>query len=265
METKTMKEWRGDVIYCPTGKAKEYAEFACNLFVGCPNQCTYCYAPGALHISRSDFKSEAVPRPRILERLAKDAVKLNAWWGPDREDRPEVMFCFTCDPYPTAELIRTITGPAMDLLNSQRMNIATLTKRPMLALDILGNLKLRAEVNFGVTLTTMDNEVASYCEPFAELPSTRVLALEHAKSLGLKTFVSLEPALHAPDGLAVIEAVANCADEIRIGPINHDAAAFARVNWPRFYADAVALCDKLGVKMVAKKALLRAAGCGDRM
>ena len=30
-------------IYKPKGKAGEYASFACNFFVGCSNNCAYCY------------------------------------------------------------------------------------------------------------------------------------------------------------------------------------------------------------------------------
>ena len=30
-------------IYKPKGKAGEYARFACNFYVGCSNDCSYCY------------------------------------------------------------------------------------------------------------------------------------------------------------------------------------------------------------------------------
>jgi DNA repair photolyase len=38
-----MKKFNGKAIYQPAGKAAEYAEYACNFYVGCSNQCTYCY------------------------------------------------------------------------------------------------------------------------------------------------------------------------------------------------------------------------------
>jgi DNA repair photolyase len=253
-----MKEFKGDVIYQPKGKAREYAEFACNLFEGCPNQCTYCYAPGSLRLKRSEFKSAATPRRDIVERVYADAMKLAAWAG---IGSPEVMFCFTCDPFPTAELIRSVTCPAIDALAGNGLSVATLTKRPMLALDNAEMFLEAARVNFGVTLTTTLTTAALKYEPHAELPRTRIAALSEAKrAMGLRTFVSLEPVMDEAQALHVIEAVVGLADEIRIGPINHDAAAFARVDWKQFYADAVALCARLGVKMVAKKALLKAAG-----
>ena len=30
-------------IYLPNGKAGEYAKWACNFYIGCSNNCDYCY------------------------------------------------------------------------------------------------------------------------------------------------------------------------------------------------------------------------------
>ena len=38
-----MKRINGKAIYSPKGKAGEYAEYACNFYVGCSNGCEYCY------------------------------------------------------------------------------------------------------------------------------------------------------------------------------------------------------------------------------
>src|SRR3972149_6634508 len=43
------------VIYEPTGKAREYAELAVNLYSGCGHSCGYCYAPACLKKTRADF------------------------------------------------------------------------------------------------------------------------------------------------------------------------------------------------------------------
>ena len=60
------------VIYEPKGAAREYSELACNLYTGCDHRCGYCYAPGALRMTREAFGSPT-PKKTIIERLTKDA------------------------------------------------------------------------------------------------------------------------------------------------------------------------------------------------
>ena len=36
------------IIYEPSGKAREYAQLAANLYEGCDHRCTYCFGPKAL-------------------------------------------------------------------------------------------------------------------------------------------------------------------------------------------------------------------------
>lgn len=32
-------------LYAPSGKAKEYGDYAVNIYTGCPHRCFYCFAP----------------------------------------------------------------------------------------------------------------------------------------------------------------------------------------------------------------------------
>ena len=40
---KMAKSFHGKAIYNPSGKAGEYSQWACNFYVGCSNDCEYCY------------------------------------------------------------------------------------------------------------------------------------------------------------------------------------------------------------------------------
>ena len=60
-------------IYEPAGKAREYADLACNLYRGCVHGCKYCFAPAVLHMTADNFHARAQLRPGILEALAKEA------------------------------------------------------------------------------------------------------------------------------------------------------------------------------------------------
>ena len=36
-------------IYQPKGAAREYGDYALNIYTGCPHRCYYCFAPNVLH------------------------------------------------------------------------------------------------------------------------------------------------------------------------------------------------------------------------
>ena len=42
-------------IYEPKGKAKEYGDYAINIYTGCPHECFYCFAPSVLRKVKDDF------------------------------------------------------------------------------------------------------------------------------------------------------------------------------------------------------------------
>lgn len=53
-------------IYEPKGKAKEYGDYALNIYTGCPHRCFYCFAPNVLHKDREAFHTNVEPRTDIV-------------------------------------------------------------------------------------------------------------------------------------------------------------------------------------------------------
>ena len=53
-------------IYVPKGKAKEYGDYALNIYTGCPHRCYYCFAPSVLHRDREQFHNCVEPRKNIV-------------------------------------------------------------------------------------------------------------------------------------------------------------------------------------------------------
>ena len=49
-------------IYEPKGKAKEYGDYAINIYTGCPHECYYCFAPNVLHREKEKFHTCIAPR-----------------------------------------------------------------------------------------------------------------------------------------------------------------------------------------------------------
>lgn len=54
-------------IYEPKGKAKEYGDYALNIYTGCPHRCFYCFAPNVLHKDREAFHTNVEPRADIIK------------------------------------------------------------------------------------------------------------------------------------------------------------------------------------------------------
>ncbi len=58
-------------LYVPKGKAKEYGDYAVNIYTGCPHRCYYCFAPSVLHRDREEFHTHVEPRQGIVDALKK--------------------------------------------------------------------------------------------------------------------------------------------------------------------------------------------------
>ena len=56
-------------IYEPKGAAKEYGDYALNIYTGCPHRCYYCYCPGVLRRDREEFYSKVEPRNNIVGKV----------------------------------------------------------------------------------------------------------------------------------------------------------------------------------------------------
>ena len=64
-------------IYEPKGKAKEYGDYALNIYTGCPHKCFYCFAPNVLHTTKEKFHSCISPRKNIIEETKKQIERQN--------------------------------------------------------------------------------------------------------------------------------------------------------------------------------------------
>ena len=80
-------------IYEPKGKAKEYGDYAINIYTGCPHECFYCFAPSVLRKIKDDFHRCVEPRKNIVEEVKKQIER-------EKITGKLIHLCFTCDPYP---------------------------------------------------------------------------------------------------------------------------------------------------------------------
>jgi len=236
-----------NVIYEPTGAAKEYADLAANLYRGCGHGCRYCYAPSVMRMSRESFASPE-PRQGVLEALRKDAVKFA---GTDKR----VLLSFTSDPYQPIEFAHEITRQAIEILSARRIPIGILTKRPMYAEGRDGGLLADCGAELGTTLCFTSDRDRQLWEPFAEPVEDRCRGMKRAKARGLSTWLSIEPVIDPDQALGVIRATHEYVDVFKIGKLNHDKAREDLIDWREFLASALFLLKDLGAGYYIKDAL----------
>ncbi len=198
------------VLYQPGGRAREYAEWAVNLYAGCKNGCRYCYVPLLLRKTREEFHSDVRLRNGVLEQLGRDLAREKL------ADGTEVLLCFTCDPYPPkrdAEEMRT----AIRLIGEAGLVPRILTKSGRCGdLEWIG----RYGGVYGATLTTLGLAQQEW-EPCAAPTTARIDVLRDAHRGGVRTWVSFEPIIVPEHTYFLLDEVLPFVDEVSFGPLNH--------------------------------------------
>ena len=207
-------------IYEPKGKAKEYGDYAINIYTGCPHECYYCFAPNVLHREREKFHKCVAPRENIVEETKKQ-IEREGITG------KLIHLCFTCDPYPKG-YDSTPTREIIKILKDSGNHVQILTKNgedAMRDFDLLDSGDW-----FGITYAGYGHEGNSICEPNAGILHIRFRALYRAWEKGIKTWISAEPVLNATDVLYVI-GVCDYVDLWKVGKLNYHPSD---IDWGEF-------------------------------
>lgn len=225
-------------IYEPKGAAKEYGDYALNIYTGCPHRCWYCFAPGVLHRDKEQFHSVVEPRKNIVEETRKQLDK-------EQISGKLIHLCFTCDPYPTG-YDTTPTREIIKLLKEYGNHVQILTKGDgSRDFDLLDG-----EDWYGITIS--GKAESKDTEPGAIQAHKRLAILKIAKLHGIKTWVSFEPVVNAVSVLRCISGFSSSFDRVKIGKLNYHPSD---INWKEFGKEAEALCKKLGVDYYIKDSL----------
>jgi len=183
------------------------------------------------------------PKKDILKRIEADAKKMAG-------DPREVLLCYTSDPYQNQEAA-ALTRKTLLILEKYKMTATVLTKAGMDAVQDFDILK-RNGWEFGTTLSYISKRLRWEWEGNSAFPSQRVRAMQMAKKMGIKTWVSMEPVFDTKEALKLIEGCCGFVDFWKIGKMNHRKL---NIDWEKFHDDAVALLDSLGAKYYIKKEL----------
>lgn len=187
-------------IYKPKGKAGEYAEWALNIYTGCPHRCPFCYVPNVLRKDRELFHSDVRPRKDIVTETKRQI---------EREGIAGrlVHLCFSCDPYPTG-YDTTPTRDIIRLLKDSGNHVQILTK----GIETRDFDLLDKDDWFGVTITGAES---------AERIKALTDVLRGAKQHGISTWISFEPVLYPMKCLMALNISGDAVDRVKVGKLNY--------------------------------------------
>jgi DNA repair photolyase len=160
------------------------SDYAVNCYTGCAHGCVYCYARFVTRYGHpregwGSFVDIKMNAPQVLAREVK------------RKKAGQVMLSTVCDAWQPAEKSTLLTRQCLEILLHYRFKVGTLTKNALAGRDF--DIMKTGDVDFGVTVTTLDPKLAAIIEPGASTPEARLEVLQAAKSKGIKTYAFLGP------------------------------------------------------------------------
>jgi DNA repair photolyase len=242
------------LIYQPRGKAREYAPLALELYSGCLHRCRYCYVPGHTGTTAQQFHhpGEIKPINGILDQLEREARSLQL-----RGEEREILMCFHCDPYQNlAPRAMDITRQAIKILIRHDLHFTILTKGGLRAARDFDLLEGYHQAAFGTTLVFWRQADADVWESGAASIVSRIAAVQKAKSLGVRCWISLEPVIDPEQALMLVKRLHPYVDYWRIGKINDHPELEKRIDWKAFGLEICRLLDGLGARYYLKQSLV---------
>lgn len=162
-------------------------DYNMNIYRGCCHGCIYCDSRSeCYHIDRFD----TVRAKENTLQIIRDDLQHKAKTG-------VVGTGAMSDPYNPFEEKELLTRHALELLDAFGFGAAIATKSDLIIrdLDVLKGIQEHSPVLCKVTVTTLDDRLASKIEPHAPSSSRRLNAVERLAGAGIFTGILLMPVL----------------------------------------------------------------------
>ena len=167
-------------------------EQSINAYRGCDQGCIYCYArPSHAYLNLSpglDFETQLFAKTNALELLRAE------WAKPGYRVSPINLGANT-DPYQPIERRYRITRQILEAMFEHRHPVSIVTKNALIErdLDLLASLAKQNLVYVFVSVTSLDNKLASKLEPRASAPHRRIEAIKALADAGVPCGVLVAP------------------------------------------------------------------------
>src|SRR6185503_6759757 len=167
-----------------------------NPYRGCEHGCVYCFArPTHAYFGLSaglDFETKLFAKPDAAKLLEAELA------NPKYVCQPIAMGTNT-DPYQPVERSFKVTRSILEVLERSEHPVTIVTKSALVArdVDILARMATKNLVWVGLSVTTLDRELARRMEPRAATPARRLAAIRALAEAGVPVGVMAAPIIPA--------------------------------------------------------------------
>ena len=181
-----------------------------NPYRGCEHGCVYCYArPTHEYLGFSsglDFETKIMVKEDAPELLRRELS--NVKWKPQ-----VVALSGNTDCYQPVEKKKQLTRRCLEVFLDFRNPVVIITKNHLVTrdIDILSELARYECVGVTISITTLDNKLASLMEPRASAPERRLAAIRALSEAGVTVGylqAPIIPALTDSEAPAIAQAAA---------------------------------------------------------
>ena len=163
-----------------------------NPYRGCEHGCIYCFArPSHSYLNLSpglDFETKLFAKTNAAELLREELSRPSYRVSP-------INVGANTDPYQPIERRYRITRQVLEVLHACGHPLTIVTKNALVErdLDLLADMAKRNLVRVFVSVTSLDNRLASKLEPRASAPHRRVEAIRRLSAAGVPCGVLVAP------------------------------------------------------------------------
>ena len=167
-----------------------------NPYRGCEHGCIYCYArPTHEYLNLSaglDFETRLTVKSNAADALLRELAKPGYLVSP-------INLGASTDPYQPIERRYTITRQIIEVLARVRHPLSIVTKNALVVrdIDLLAPMALAGLAQVFISVTTLDNHLASQLEPRASAPHARLRAVAELAAAGIPVGVFVAPVIPA--------------------------------------------------------------------
>jgi DNA repair photolyase len=163
-----------------------------NPYRGCEHGCIYCYArPSHCYLGHSaglDFETKLYAKPDAARLLTAELAQ-------PRYKAKTIALGSNTDPYQPIERTHRITRAILEVLSACNHPVGIVTKSALVArdVDILAAMAAKGLAKVGISVTTLDRQLARRMEPRAATPLRRLEAISRLAAAGIPVAVLVAP------------------------------------------------------------------------